>query len=299
MKKLIIVFFILVLTFTLVSCTKVPADKPLIDDTENYTPVDIDEALTQDSKDTSTDNTATNTNPADNSPPNIAENNNSENGGTGICTVHSDAYHGCPYELIEYAGAEEFYEWVEGIEKESEGYDDRGCMSELDIYEFIHKFEIPKDVFIKWYNESNYFYYRDYDIDLLFDGSAEENEEYYRNHKEREENIMNPRTMFDSLKDYIRTTRQKELKEILGEKYGSDMSIAEMIYLLDISKDELISIIAEGKSKVPYAKSYDYDLDLIYGQREEVEALIKEHSAFYMDQLFCGEEPREQAYPEQ
>lgn len=228
------------------------------------------------------------------------ENTYSANGGTsGMCKVHSDIYHSFPHTLMEYVGLDEAYNWIEKGEEASKGYDDRGCPWKGSIYEFIHEFNIPKDVFVKWYNETDRYYSDDYDIDLLYNGTAEENDAYYRDYSERENTVMAKRGAFDQVKGYIFTTRMSELMKVLGENLSSaKVSLAEMVYILDMPREELESIIAQSKELVPYLLRYDYDLDLIYDQREYVEGLIEEHSAFYVDLLFCGEEPREQAYPE-
>ncbi len=228
------------------------------------------------------------------------ENTYSANGGTGDCTVHSVAYHGFPYELTESVGEEKFDNWLENCKKKSEDYNDNGCIYSSNIYDFVHELNIPKETFVDFYNRSGYYYIRDYDIDLLYDGTAEENDAYYRDYLERENTIMAKRGAFDQVKGYIITTRFTELQQALGEKMSSfgNVSLAEAVYVLNMPREELEAIIAKSKELVPNVLRYDYDLDLIYNQREYVEGLIKEHSAFYVDLLFCGEEPREQAYPE-
>lgn len=228
------------------------------------------------------------------------ENTYSANGGTsGICTVHAESYHSFPYELTEYVGSEKFDAWNEADNIASIGYDDRGCMWKGDIFDFIHEFDIPKDVFIKWYNETNSYYVYDYDIDLLYEGTAEENEEYYRNHEDRQENIMRPRSCFSTIK----SVAYNRNKDAIINKYGKDryittMSLIDIIYTCNIPREDFEALTKEADQKLYGAPQYDYNLDLVYNEREYVEQLMKEHSIFYMDLLFCGEEPREQAYPE-
>lgn len=221
------------------------------------------------------------------------------NSGSGFCTVHSESYHGFPYELMQYVGLEKAYDWIEKGEDDSKGYNDRGCPWKGNIYGFIHDLDIPKDVFVKWYNETDRYYFRDYDIDLLYDGSAEENDAYYRDFRERRDTVMAKRSTFEQIKGYIFTVWMPELFEVFGEDLNqSKVSLAEMVYVLEMPREELEAIIAKGKELVPTRPRYNCNLDLIYNQREYVEGLIKEHSAFYVDLLICGEEPREQAYPE-
>jgi len=219
--------------------------------------------------------------------------------GPGVCSVHSESYHSYPYELMKYVGLDKAYAWIEKGENESEGYNDRGCPWKDSIYSFIHDFDIPKDVFVKWYNETDRYYFYDYDIDLLFEGTAEENDVYYRDFLERRNTVMAKRSTFDQVKGYVFTVWMPEIFAVLGEDITqSKVSLAEMVYVLELPREELEAIIAKAKELVPTRPRYNCNLDLIYNQREYVEGLIKEHSAFYVDLLICGEEPREQAYPE-
>ena len=77
------------------------------------------------------------------------------------------------------------------------------------------------------------------------------------------------------------------------------MSMIEIIYAASISREQMEANIAEANSmmsSVNGVNAYDYDLDSVYNERGRMEELIKEHSAFYMDLLFCGLEPRELPY---
>ncbi|MBQ4055103.1 MAG: hypothetical protein IJD17_05255 [Clostridia bacterium] len=292
MKRIIALLLLLLMLFNLASCNN-SSNETEIDGTYiesiDDTLLKADE-VDQPSNDTEEIN--------DSDPADTEENSYSANGGTGDCTVHSVVYHGFPYDLIETIGEEKFDNWLENCKKKSEDYNDNGCIYASNIYDFVHDLNIPKEAFVDFYNRSGYYYLRDYDIDLLYDGTAEENDAYYRDYLERENTIMAKRGAFDHVKGYIFTTRMSELIKVLGEDLSSGkVSLAEMVYILDMPREELESIIAQSKELVPYLLRYDYDLDLIYNQREYVEELIEEHSAFYIDLLFCGEEPREEAYP--
>lgn len=298
MKNIISFFLLIVLITTLVSCADINKDNDFnTDDTSLQ--ADRGNQPSDDTAETNDPDPADTAETNDSNTADTTENTYSANGGTGGCNVHSEAYHGFPHELIEHTNEEEYREWFDTNEKMSENYNDNGCIWTANIYDFVHELNIPKEVFVDFYNRSGYYYYRDYDIDLLYNGTAEENDAYYRDYSERENTVMAKRGAFDQVKGYIITTRFAELQQALGEKMTSfgNVSLAEAVYVLEMSREELEAIIAQSKELVPNVLRYDYDLDLIYNQREYVEGLIEEHSAFYVDLLFCGEEPREEAYP--
>lgn len=262
-------------------------------DVQTDTDTDTDTTVV---KDTETDSDTTVENPES------TENSGQVNGGTRICTAHPISYHSYLNEFIKYVGEENYNEWTKKYESESQEFNDNGCLWKHNIHTFIKEFNFPQDVFVEILNSNPFIYYTDdYNVDLLYNGSEEEIDTYYRNHVDRKE-------------EYAKKSNFIALKIVTGQKYSDKIkqhfgnnatvnsySFPELIYLLDIPQKELETMIKESVSKYvqeSYLNSlYDYDLDLIYNQREFVEELIKEHSVFYMDQLFCGEEPREMPYP--
>ncbi|MBP9988874.1 MAG: hypothetical protein KBT46_05175 [Ruminococcus sp.] len=221
-------------------------------------------------------------------------------GGTGGCKVHGYGYHMYPALWTEYVGEEEFNKWYNEVEKDYV-YTTTDCpCKSSNIYEFIKYFNIPKEKTIEFYNSTTrYYYHNTIDIDLLYDGTAEENDRYYRelfnDYAERYR-----KNNFSSMKVVLIQRNQEVLDSYLGTLAHCDnISIIEAILAAGISREQMEENIKEANSYMPDVDlkiAYDYDLDLVYEQREYCEKMIKEHSPFYMDLLFCSLEPRELPY---
>lgn len=161
---------------------------------------------------------------------NSAEINSSESGGHeygGIIECeHTISYHSISYTLIDYVGNEEFDKWTDSQNYES-----------TNIVNFIRDFNIPKEVFIEYYNETINYYTHDYDIDLIYSDDDEAIEEYFRDKEASEERLAKKSNLFE-LKSWIcydagieninyRKVSVKELVELAGR--SADESIAKSI----------------------------------------------------------------------
>ena len=95
--------------------------------------------------------------------------------------VHGYGYHTFPGRLTEYVGEDRFDEWFEEVGKDYvHTTTDCPCKSS-NLYEFIRYFNVPKEATINAYNENTRYYYLcTLNIDLLYDGTAEENDQFYR-----------------------------------------------------------------------------------------------------------------------
>lgn len=87
--------------------------------------------------------------------------------------VFRDSYHEIPSFLIDEVGADEYYAWANSVTR------DDSCA--VNIYNFVHHFGISQAMFAMYLSQSDIAYYCDYPIDILYECSAEEADEYYRN----------------------------------------------------------------------------------------------------------------------
>ena len=89
------------------------------------------------------------------------------------CPVHAFDYHSFPGELIDYVGQEAFDAWCNPYQAP----DENGCY-ENNIYNFIHDFDIPYEVFAAWYYGYSY-YHSDHVPALLYSDDLAAVEQYY------------------------------------------------------------------------------------------------------------------------
>ncbi len=224
-------------------------------------------------------------------------NNNSGNGGSTGCQVHGIEYHSIPSSLVNYVGdSGAVAEWLASVTK---NITDEGCPSSTaNIYGFIEYFKIPKNIFIELYNEQTM--RCDYPIDLLYSGTADEVDAYYRT--------------FDSDKELekIKWSNLNELKmdvvALICEKSGESLnfrkhSIIELMKIAEISPKELLAIeankVVANSSESILETAFNYDMSILSEDTKSIESLISEHSVYYLDCMFCGIEPYETPYERQ
>ncbi len=189
------------------------------------------------------------------------------------CGTHSWMYHVLPPELIEYVGGREAleakFDLTTAVEVSSEG--EKQC-SMLNIKDVIDAFGISKDEFAE---VCPMVYYSGFDLEVLFDGTAEDAEEYYTDDVlafsfgVKIESFLNIADMMEEL---------AEGKDI------QSLSIPEVVKLLEISRDDLERMIEES---IRYS-SYDYNLDMLYGEDGEIIFENTEGmSSNELNEMFC------------
>lgn len=226
----------------------------------------------------------------------VAEN-TQVNGGTKVCMVHHIDYHTYDSCLTDYVGYDSFKEWFDQYSIPMEDASG-GCMyPNSNIYEFIHYFDIPRDVLIKFYNE---FSITDYNIELLYDGTAKENDQYYRSISDAQRIEEIKMSNFKELKYAIRLKNVDAFPEIMNY---DEYSLIEMMLITDTPLDFIYDRIERTKKKHGdsiYGSQYEYDFSVFNEKsRAKLEKDINEHSAFYLDCIFCGVTPYETRYERQ
>ena len=78
--------------------------------------------------------------------------------GCSHSAVFGNSYHDIPKKLISEVGNSAFDEWIASADDPEE----------LNIVSFVEYFEITKEKFESLYNSNDFWYYKDYDIDLIY-----------------------------------------------------------------------------------------------------------------------------------
>lgn len=204
------------------------------------------------------------------------ETNNSVGGG-GTC-VHSDtlrdSYHCFPNGLEEYVGIEKTQQWGEVYIASVE--DDPDACRFPNIYDYIHDFDIPREVFETYYENSTSYYLGDYDIDLLYNGTAEEVENYYATSLQRyaEDSSFDKKIGEYNLKfELVRLVDQDAYIEWIADEKSdgvyediacekSTWSMPEFVAVFNISQEDFQSALETVQKQG--AILYEYDIDKIY-----------------------------------
>lgn len=226
-----------------------------------------------------------------------AVNSNENSGGSTGCQVHGIEYHAIPNSLVNYVGdSDAVLEWLTNV---TENKTEDGCPGiNACIYDFIVHFEIPKSVFIELYNDHTMRY--DYPIDLLYSGTADEVDAYYKKVDENKELEKIMWFNFNELKmDLTALIREKTGKSINYREH----SVIELMKLSGVSEKELLEMQTTSRQAKEengiLNTSFNYDMSYLMNDEKSVERLIAQHSAYYLDCLFCGITPYETPYERQ
>lgn len=170
------------------------------------------------------------------------------------------------------------------------------------IYEFIKYFDISRENFEEVYYSTNLYYLYDYDFDILYSGDVKKIYDYYSlksedpGHeyfykKSTEESIK-----WDIAVKYLGSEKYTEWINKTGKSDQTFIcwSIPEIIYAFDIPREDIEEIInfyinyepdakiheilEDGSEKLVYGFGFyvfDYDLDKIYNEKDEVIKLIE------------------------
>lgn len=217
---------------------------------------------------------------------------------------HPEAF-GCPHESNRYSGfhnIEEELLWYLCYTNENEydfdvlsneiiqrtsNYDD-DCIhlcNKYTMYDFIRDYKIPREVMEFYCEYGKSYYYADYNLDLLYGNDYRATEEYYinknfntnsmENLRKRDEYNLKTRLGLElsfPIPEWEYLQQGIKYDEIgLTPCFASLMSIPEVIYYGDISRETVQDLLDNILSF-----NYDYDLDRIYNEKEEMLKIIEE-----------------------
>lgn len=219
------------------------------------------------------------------------------NGGTKVCLIHSSDYHCFSSYLTDYVGDDVFMNWFKSTDA-SDKNTDGGCLyPEQNIYEFIRYFDFPKEVLIELYNE---YLLPNYNIDLLYNGTADENDQYYRSisDAQRVEDIK-----FSNLNEIKIRILLQNLDVFNSNTNINSYSLIEMMQMTKTPVDTVQNVITNSSKANDiniFSSQFDYDFSMFEAKDEEnLYKLVNEHSPFYLDCIICGLTPYETRYEKQ
>ena len=211
-------------------------------------------------------------------------------GGTNICTIHLEGYHTYPLTIMRYVGEEKFYKWIDEREETSDTIVPYSGCNLYNFYSFIDYFEISKEQLIEWYNTGVLEWY--HDIDPLYNGSAEEIEQHYRNTDELEIE-REKRRYFDQLKIDIIANNTNVFGMTTNYRTHS---------LIELMMRAGYKDIKEVKAIGNYERGYEFDYNeniLSSFAEKSIDEIIEKYTPYYLDCLVCGVTPYNTPYERQ
>ncbi len=183
-------------------------------------------------------------------------------GGIVECPVHSIDYHAFDDALIQYVGSDAFDEWLH-IQEEKGSNDD--CLFGYGFPDFIKDFQISEDTYYSLFEDTISYYMYDHPTELLFHGTEDEIEAYYRDLENNRLRLAKKQCIF-------------ELKEALVRNSGNkidnlrDVSIEELYLASSLSENELADIIKSINAPKQYVQIAE---DLIFTAKSENDMFIE------------------------
>ena len=208
------------------------------------------------------------------------------------CNVHIAGYHSVPVDLYDWVKEQgkEISDWVSDAKKRSEDIDSDCAETCINIYDLVEYFDIPKEVCIEYYNKLSMMTYLN--IDLLYDGSAEENERYYRLTGLNE----------DDFSEYQRWINFKNVKSTaMRMSKAEDKSMQwSLVQLMSTTKSSHWSEVLPDRDYPGSSTEFFYNPDALSVLPEnDIDEIIEKYTPFYLDCLVCGVTPYNTPYERQ
>lgn len=206
-------------------------------------------------------------------------------GGVIKCTEHYYSYHTIPGALINLVGSSEYEEWL-NLLNDDKTIHEATCQNPLNIKMFIDYFDISRE---EYEEVCDLLTYCEVDRDVLFNSTDAEIDQYFRNVNELE-NQGKKRNHYLRVQDYIRMTYKDELSTIEIDHIID--CIPKYVALLGIDRAELEGYIKKAaddiKNDLGVCYTFDYDLDMIYGDNGEVVLkLTDDMTTNELNEMFC------------
>ena len=213
-------------------------------------------------------------------------------GGDKFCNVHSDEYHSYPKYIIDWVveQGKDYSAWREDVKKRSAEVDSDCPYTYGNIYEFTEYFDIPREIWIEYYNIPVIRAYLN--VDLLYDGSAEDNDKYYRFTSLDEEDFMEKEKWrkFKEMKHTVERLSKAEDK-------SSEWSLAQLAYTAGVTDLSTVLPVQDFKES---STEFIYNPDALSVLPEkDIDEIIEKYAPFYLDCLVCGVTPYNTPYERQ
>ena len=212
-------------------------------------------------------------------------------GGDGHC-VHRQEYHSFPSFVIDWVvnQGKDYRGWMDDAIEQSADVDSDCAYACANIYDFTEYFDIPREIWIEYYNIPGISAYRN--VDLLYDGSAEDNDKYYRRTGLDEEDYMEYKkwTKFYEMKHTVKQLSKAEYKSF-------EWSLAQLAYTAGVTDLSTVLPVQDFKES---STEFIYNPDALSVLPEkDIDEIIEKYAPFYLDCLVCGVTPYNTPYERQ
>lgn len=216
---------------------------------------------------------------------------------TEHCQVHNRLYHSITQSFVEcgLATADEITAWGDyAVEQEKELGTVDGCpWSYYNIKNFIRDMGFTREQVEEVFDSD---LLSVHDVDLLFDGTDEEIEAYYRDLDAREKSMKRQDCLFRLDVEIVDKYETEE--NLLANNYTFIASIIERVICYNIDRTSLEGLISRVSTKVEQAglEMPDLNLDLIYDEDGKIKVSLDELeeeagrplSHWELDSMLCG-----------
>ena len=264
------------------TCIAVPM---MINEPELPPPVQVTPADTTTVNNDTTERITLSTQPADSSNYEPDDTTNTDDsppigGGWPICMFHEDSYHTYPGTLVQIVGEEEFRAWIDPIEKNWEyiPYTETECpFPNSNIVEFIKHFGITDEQLIYAYNDD--FYHLQWDMEALLAEDYEAFEQHAielrasKEYRKLWEEQSLKYSIFDKLKLLKDDASVKYYNSITdnGKRHPvSEVTILELVENSSLTREDIQKYFNKDENM------FEYDLSLLFENREEYKRMISE-----------------------
>ena len=211
-------------------------------------------------------------------------------GGDDYCMVHISEYHSFPAFVTDWVinQGKDYRAWREDVKNRYADVESNCPFS--NIYEFTEYFDIPKEIWIEYYNISPRKEY--IDIDLLYDGSAEDNDKYYR--------LTNIDEEFKAENNKWREFRElKHAVKLMSKAEGrnTSWSLVQLAHSAGVTDLSTVLPVQDFKES---STEFIYNPDALSVLPEKsIDEIIEKYTPFYLDCLVCGVTPYNTPYERQ
>ncbi|MBQ2827216.1 MAG: hypothetical protein IJF13_08325 [Clostridia bacterium] len=213
-------------------------------------------------------------------------------GGDDYCMVHISEYHSFPAFVTDWVinQGKDYRTWMDNALEQSADVDSDCAYSCANIYDFTEHFDIPKEIWIEYYNISPKPEY--INIDLLYDGSAEDNDKYYR--------LTNIDEEFKAENNKWREFRElKHAVKLMSKAEGrnTSWSLVQLAHTAGVTNLSTVLPVQDFKKS---STEFIYNPDALSVLPEKsIDEIIEKYTPFYLDCLVCGVTPYNTPYERQ
>ncbi len=201
-------------------------------------------------------------------------------GGWPICMLHEDSYHTYPEALVRIVGEEAFRAWIDPIEDNWEyiPYTETECpFPNASIVDFIKKFGITDEQLMDAYNDDPYHLQWDMEALLAEDYEAFEQHAIEIRASKEYRKLWEEQSLKYSIFDKLKLLKDDASVEYYnsitdnGKRHPvSEVTILELVENSSLTREDIQKYFNKDENM------FEYDLSLLFENREEYKRMISE-----------------------